>query len=63
MADEFIYALTLYEYVLPEVSPILPYEVILGPVVFILLQGFVDEQTPVFLYIWKPVSFSLLSVH
>lgn len=56
-------ALTLYEYVVPEVSPLLMYVVTLGPVVFIRSQGFFDAQSPNFLYSSKPVSLALLSVH
>jgi len=58
-----MYALVLYEYVVPEDNPVLLYEVILGSVVFINLQEFVDEQSPDFLYISKPVPLLLLSVH
>jgi hypothetical protein len=47
---DFVNALILYEYVCPDVKPVLLKLVVSGPVVFISVQAFVDEQLPAFLY-------------
>jgi hypothetical protein len=51
VADDLLYALSLYENVIPGYSPVLLYAMILGLVVVIRPQGFEEEQSPDFLYI------------
>ena len=60
---DFLYALILYEYALPDIRPISVQDDLFAPSVASLVHVDVDEQGPDFRYISKPVSFVLLSVH